>query len=679
MSELQKIEQAISKTKAKVTVRAQEFWNFATRNSYEREPKSFVDWLNTEFFLSPEATNSNGPFECYPSQVGIAHFYANLDIAEVHNQKCGQAGCTQIFKGLCGYEVSVRGRNTAVIQPTQGFANWFSGLQIRTLLRDCPTVGSELRVDPEKRNDSQNTTKLRLFMRAALYCRGAYSSNDFRGYSVETMMVDEVDGAPPDIDGEGSVDALASSRIKEAARPKQINQSTPTVDGESRIQALAASVYPEHSFRYKAECLHCGHRQQLVWGGADAMFGIQWNKIYRDDGATGDERAVDIFATSQTAHYKCRACLGTFTHDKLREVDEGGRWESTTMYLDNASGDFFSLETDEKVATPYKVAIYMKGTMSYVMTWQRAVYEFLEALDLAQKGDPSKLIKFENGYLGEVHIPLRNKDLATWDGLKQRKRKYKRCPDWVQYVTVGADVGQNHIAYEIVGWGADYESISLEYRRTECVPLKDNSVRKTLKKLGNRKFKKKSGEEISVGLVLCDSKYGGAKVREACAENPQKLIPITGYGTLGAPPVKMSNDPEPHTGVFVARVGIQTCADTISELHKVQLPEGKKRAPGYSHFPDTPWHDDDYFKQMCGETIKVTYRNGRPESKWVQKSKAVRVEVTDCRRYSYAGLKLAELRYGFELMDDKVYLNSEKRALAEDDGYDFSDIAEERF
>lgn len=642
--------------------RLRDFWRKVVSDLYEREPKTFVEFLNTEFFLSPEATNSNGPFECYPYQVGLAHFYSNLDISEVHNQKCGQAGCTQIFKGLCGYEVAVRGRNMAVIQPTQGFATWFSGLQIKTLLRDCPTVGSELRVDHTKRNDPENTNKLRIFKRAALYCRGAFSSNDFRGYSVETMAVDEVDGAPADIDGEGSVDALASSRIKEAARPKQINQSTPTMDGASRIQQLVESVYPEHSFRYHVPCLECREMQEIAWGGGDADFGIQWDKVYRDpEEPIKENRTLDLYATSQTARFRCcnASCRAEFTHDKLFELDEHGRWQSETMFLDNASGDFYAIGDSpgdcETQPTPYKVAIYMRGTISYVMTWQRAVYEFLEATAMAKKGDPSKLIKFQNGYLGEVHVPLRNQDLKTWEELKSRCREYPECPDWVQIITVGCDVGKTHVAYEVVGWGADYESISLERRRIECTPLTDSSIRNMLQSFTERIFTKPNGEEQPIKLVLCDSKYGGSKVREACAKNFKMLIPITGYGTLGAPAVKMSTDPEPITGVFVARVGVQTCADTISELFKIELPVDQDRAPGFAHFPLTQWHDDSFFKELCGEVIRITYRSGRPETKWEQKSKAIRVESTDCRRYAYAGIKLAELRYGFQLLPDEEF------------------------
>lgn len=655
-----------------ITEQVRDFWRDTVAALYERVPIHFEPWLNTEFFLSREATNSNGPFRCYPIQRGLAFFYSDLRIVEVNVQKCGQAGCTQILKGLCGYEVSVRGRNMAVIQPTQGFANWFSNLQLRTLLRDCPSVAAELRVDPEKRNDPQNTTKLRLFNRAALYCRGANSSNDFRGYSVMTIAVDEVDSAPIDIDEEGTVDALASSRIKEATYPKQINQSTPTIAGRSRIQALTDAIHETHSFRYHVRCTSCDAYQELLWGGEDATFGIQWDKIYHNPEETNEDKlVVDKFETSKTARYKCGSCGDTFLHSDLRDLDEGGRWQSSSMFLDTDRQELYLLgddpETAEPQTPPYKVAVYLRGTHSYVSTWSRAVYDFLEAVEFASKGDPAKLIKFQNAYLGEVHEPLRNQDLASWESLRDRAREPEdgaECPEWVQYISAGTDTGKNHIAYEVVGWGPDYESISLEYRRIECNPQVDSTLRETLGELSSRRFRKASGEEIPVSLVLSDSKYAGAMVREACATNPRKLIPITGYGTIGAAPIRMSTNPEPHTGVFVGRIGIQTCADTLAELFKVTLPEGKDRAPGHAHFPVTPYHNEQYFKELCGEVIRTTYKNGRPESKWVQKSKAIRVEATDCRRYAYAGVKLAELRYGFNFMSDSDFAGQKSIRLA---------------
>lgn len=647
-------------------------------NQVKEKPISFIEFLNEHFQLSPDATVGDGQFEAYHWQLGVACFYSNLDIREVHCMKPAQCGMTQILKALCGYEVACRRRTVAAIQPDQGFAKWFSNLQIKTLIRDVKIVGDQLRGDPDKANDSDNTSRLRIFKNGAIYCRGATTDKELKGFSVDTIGCDEIDASEPDIDGQGTMDGLASLRTKESPKPKQINQSSPSVEGESRIDTLVKSIRPYHQFHYYVRC-SCGTRQQLVWGGDDTTHGIQWSKVYENPEAPESELVLDLFETSRTAVYRCcnDKCNREYKHAELPELDQTGRWQSTEYWLDHTTELFHSLEDDSLQPPPYKAAVIITGLLGYVLSWETAVYDFLEAVQASRRGDPSKLIKFQNGYLGQVSIPLRNDDLATWEELQSRAKPIDECPDWVQYIDAGVDIGKDHIVYEIVGWGEHFESVSLERRRIDCRPLTDTSVHDTLQTVRKQTFEMRDGTEMPVKLVMCDSRFARAKVLEACAKNPAQLIPIQGTGSMAAPPVKLMNKPHKDHKVFICTVGTQTVGDTIGELLAIKLPGDAKRHPGYAHFPDTPWHDEAFYKELCGEILKTKYTNNRPVTKWDKRTKDTRVESLDARRYAYCGVKLAELRYNFRFMSDVKYVALQNNPQGNDKGpTTLSDIAD---
>lgn len=636
---------------------AMDFYVDLARHYEKTDPINFLQFLIKHFKHSPEATNSDGDFDPYAWQRGVALMYGNLDIFEVNTIKPAQCGMTQLYKALCGFEVALRRRSCCVVQPTEGFAKWFSTLQIRTLLRDCEVVADALGYDPEKSNDPANKADQKVFKNtgATLFIKGAHTAGHLKGFSCATMLVDEVDVPKLDIDGEGTVDALASLRTKEAPAPKQINQSSPTVMGSSRIQQLIDDV-PEHAvFTYWIRCPECGHNQKLQFGGKSDNFGLKWDEVYLDRLNSAGEQVLDLWETSKTTRYVCASRACTFEHSQLPDIDETGRWQSSIMYLDVANDVFRDINSNEIVQTPPRVGIKITGLLSYVVSWNRAVYDFLDGLQSAKAGNSGKLKKFQNGYLGEVTQPFRNEDLANWEDLQLRVRDYPECPHWVQFITVGMDIGKDHIVYEAVGWGEHYEAISLYRRRVTCRPVTDESIERATQKARKLVFKMECGVEKRVGLVMVDSRFATDKVMAACAKNPVTIIPIQGSGTIGAVPVRMQKTPDAEYRVFKCTVGVQTIADTVAELLTVELQPETDRTPGYQHFPDTPWHDKEYFQELCGEHLKLSYEKNEPVYRWTKLTKDTRVESLDCRRYAYAGVKLAELRYDFSFIPDAIW------------------------
>lgn len=150
-------------------------------------------------------------------------------------------------------------------------ANWFSALQVKSLLRDSPDIAKHLTSDWDAQT-SNNTTGRRTFKRGTLYAKGAHNVREWAGFSVDDGIVDEFDKCP--LIPEGSADTLTRGRMYASSAPKLICFSTPGIDGESRIQALIDDTYPEHVFRWQVPCIHCAHMQELVFGGADSSHGL---------------------------------------------------------------------------------------------------------------------------------------------------------------------------------------------------------------------------------------------------------------------------------------------------------------------------------------------------------------------------------------------------------------------
>src|SRR3546814_20092319 len=89
---------------------------------------------------------------------------------------------------------------------------------------------------------------------------GANSAVGLRSMPVRYLFLDEVDGYPLDVEGEGDAISLAEARTRTFARRKILIVSTPTIAGASAVEREFES---SDQRRYFVPCPHCDHRQWL--------------------------------------------------------------------------------------------------------------------------------------------------------------------------------------------------------------------------------------------------------------------------------------------------------------------------------------------------------------------------------------------------------------------------------
>jgi phage terminase large subunit GpA-like protein len=119
---------------------------------------------------------------------------------------------------------------------------------------------------------------------------------------VRYLFLDEVDGYPLDVEGEGDAISLAEARTRTFARRKIFIVSTPTISGASAIER---EYEASDQRRYFVPCPHCSHRQWLRFEQ------LRWEKGQPD-----------------TAAYICESCDESIAEHHKTWMLEHGEWRA---------------------------------------------------------------------------------------------------------------------------------------------------------------------------------------------------------------------------------------------------------------------------------------------------------------------------------------------------------------
>lgn len=120
------------------------------------------------------------------------------------------------------------------VWPTVDMAKRNSKQRIDPLIEESAAL-SEL-ISPARSRDSGNTILAKEFRGSVLVMTGANSAVGLRSMPVRYLFLDEVDGYPLDVEGEGDAISLAEARTRTFARRKIFIVSTPTISGASAIE-----------------------------------------------------------------------------------------------------------------------------------------------------------------------------------------------------------------------------------------------------------------------------------------------------------------------------------------------------------------------------------------------------------------------------------------------------------
>jgi len=220
------------------------------------------------------------------------------------------------------------------------------------------------------------------------------------------------------------------------------------------------------------------------------------------------------------------------------------------------------------------------------------------------------------------------------EGLMGRREDWgKLLPPDVAVLTAGVDIQDDRIELEVVGWGKDEESWSIDYR----VLWGDPSSPAVWKDLDNmllcRWSHSKEVSDLPIRAVAVDT--GGhhtLKSYSFCrARQGRRVWAIKGRGGMGVPiwPRRPSRNNKGKVPLFL--IGVDACKEAF--YARLRLEEA---GPGFCHFPFD--RDAEYFKQLTAESVVTRYHKGRPIREWKKKD-SDRNEALDCRVYGMAALQ----------------------------------------
>lgn len=174
--------------------------------------------------------------------------------------KSAQVGGTEIGLNMLGHWIATQRAPILCVQPTLEMAERWSKQRLAAMIEDTPSLRGK--IAPARSRDSGNTTLLKEWPGGLAIISGANSAAGLRSMPARAVFADEVDGWPPELEGEGDPLKLAEARTATFARRKMLLVSTPTIESLSRIwrEWLASDQR-----RYHVACPDCGHYQPLTW------------------------------------------------------------------------------------------------------------------------------------------------------------------------------------------------------------------------------------------------------------------------------------------------------------------------------------------------------------------------------------------------------------------------------
>ena len=527
-------------------------------------------WADKFRVLSPEGSSEAGKFETSRAvfQKEIMDVCADPSVQEVVVMSCSQVGKTETLLNTIGYYIAYEPAPILMVQPTLEMARSWSQDRLSTMVRDTPIITNK--VADAKSRDAGNTTLHKTFEGGHITACGANSPASLASRPIKIVMCDEVDRYPSTAGSEGDPVLLAKRRSATFWDSKLIMTSTPTVSGASRIERAYEN---SDQRKFYVPCIHCKYSHIFEWKN------VIFDKEYLHN-----------------AHLVCPKCKGKIDNaDRIRSIAKGV-WKASEKFTGIAG-------------------FHLSGLYSPWISLEEAVKEFLSA-----KKMPETLRVFVNTYLGESWEDEgeRIDDL----GLFKRKEEYT-VPDEVVLITAGVDIQDDRIEMEVVGWGLDEESWSLDYLRIYGDPSAPNIWNELDTHLS------KTYNDMRIISCCIDSGHHTNQVYKFCKPRlARRIFAIKGQaGDAKTIVGRSSRNNIMRCPLFP--VGVDTAKELIYSRLNIQ-----NAGAGYCHFPMK--YDEEYFKQLTAEKIVTKYRRGFKRREWVLTRS--RNEALDCRVYALASL-----------------------------------------
>ena len=534
-------------------------------------------WANKFRFLSTESSSEAGKFETSRAmfQAEIMDSINDPAIQEVVVMSCSQIGKTEILLNAIGYYISYAPSPILMVQPTLEMARAWSQDRLAPMIRDSNILQN--RVADAKGKDAGNTVLHKIFDGGHITACGANSPASLASRPIKIVLCDEIDRYPPTAGTEGDPVALAKRRSATFWDSKLVLTSTPTVKGASAIEA----AYERSDQRkFYVPCHKCRKLQVLKWAN------VKWKKNEPD-----------------TVRYICEHCNKAWTDFQRITNISKGKWKATEKFNGRAG---FALN----------------GLYSVWVTMEEAVREFLMA-----KKMPETLRVFVNTYLGE-----------SWEdegeridelGIFERREDYQ-IHNNIILLTAGVDIQDDRIEVEVMGWGLEEETWSIDYHIIFGDPSANN-IWQELDMILTKTYELPNKTKLKIVSTCIDSGHHTNMVYKFCKPRyARRVFAVKGIGgegkAIASRPTKNNIAKVP-----LFSIGVDTAKELIYSRLRI-----KDHGAGYCHFPIR--YNEEYFRQLTAEKVITKYRKGFKKREWVLMRP--RNEALDCRVYAVSAFIL---------------------------------------
>lgn len=468
-----------------------------------RKPLTVSQWADGHRVLSSKTSPESGrwrtnrtpylrePMDCMSVRSTVQAIVCMFPI---------QSGKSEFETNTLGYIMNHAPAPVMVCLPGEVSMKKWINQKLNPLIEETPAVAEAL-TSTASRN-AANQKDFKDFAGGQLYMEHAGSPQRLKQTTVRYLIVDELtEFANALKTGDDPLKMLEGRTSAYPHLKKHAYVSTPGVKGRCRT----AELYERSDRRrYHVPCPHCGHHQPLEWGG------LQWT--------------VDHVGKVVHAAYVCREC-GAFIEehhkpDMLRDAAAGG----TAHWVPDNPGA--AIRGYHLNGLYYQIGLGPR--------WAALAQMWLDA-----QGDPAALKTFINDRLAE---PWEDRALKAVRSniIQDRAEDYplRVAPHGVIWITAGIDTQDNRLEVQIVGWGLNRRSWTLDYAVLQGDPAHEE-VWTALTDLLNRPIKHESGALLPVSAAAIDGRGHRTQfvkdyARRALVRRP---MPIFGAKSANALPL----------------------------------------------------------------------------------------------------------------------------------------------
>lgn len=556
---------------------------------------NLVEWADTFRYLSSESSALPGRWRTDRVEPAREIMLAATDpnVTQITVMSCSQLLKSEFLNNVTAYYMVNDPCPILMMHPTVSTAEAYSKDRLDPMIRDTPAVRAV--VSSKKGRDAKNTVARKSFYGGQITLVGSNSPSELASRPIRIVLCDEVDRYEASAGKEGDPVALVRERSATFAPfNKLICTSTPTIEGRSRIDQL----YKEGDQRvYVVPCPSCGIEEELKFEN------VKWTE--------GD---------ADTAAYHCPGCSHVWTESERVRAISRGRYQATAPFKGHAS---FKVT---KLASPWEPLSVL-------------VKKFLEA-----KGKPELLKTFLNTQLAETWIE--KGEAPDSQRLYERREEYStnELPSGVVFLTAGVDVQKDRLEAEIVGWGRDKQSWSIDYRvimGDTATPTPWLELDKLLSESWSHNDRPE--RQLKIRMLAVDTGYNTQHVynwvRKHSSDRVRAIKGNAGMQTIFGTPrdVDVGRDgAKLRRALKLWSLGVSVLKSELYSWLKMDKPEDNTPfPPGFCHFP---MYDLEHFKRLTAEQLMKKTLKSQTVYTWEKVQE--RNEQLDCRIYARAAASM---------------------------------------